>query len=271
MKHRLKPDPQARRRFLGTIARMGAALSLLPAFGAGASEPAERVLVIGATGRLGGRIVSGARSKGYVVRALVRATTDAQLASGVERAHGDLGDREALRAALAGVDRIVFAASAGGSRRAGNLPEAVDYGGVVNVLAVAPASLKQMVLISSSAVTQPLHPHNAWSDLLRWKLKGEDHLRASGVPYTVVRPTGMRDYPGGTEGIGFAQGDTFAFGYVICRDDAAAVCVAAVGNAAALGKTLEAYNDPTIAQGPLEHRFIALREDAGHLPSVAVR
>ena len=257
MKHRM----QTRRRFITSLAQAGAALSLLRSTPAAAATAAERVLVIGAAGRLGSRIVSGLAAKGYVVRAFVRATTDATLPTGVERANGELGDRDALRAALTGVERVVFTASAGGSRRPGNLPEAVDYGGVVNTLAAAPPTLKQMVLISSSAVTQPLHPHNAWSDLLLWKLKGEEHLRASGVPYTIVRPTGMRDYAGGTEGIGFAQGDTFAFGYVICRDDAAAVVVAAVGTEGAVGKTLEAYNDPTIPQGQLEPRFAALRHD----------
>ncbi len=261
----MKQRMQTRRRFISGLAQTGAALSLLSTTHAIAATPTERVLVIGAAGRLGGRIVSGLAAKGYAVRAFVRATTDANLPAGVERANGELGDRDALRAALAGVDRVVFTASAGGSRRPGNLPEAVDYGGVVNTLAAAPAGLKQMVLISSSAVTQPLHPHNAWSDLLLWKLKGEDHLRASGVPYTVVRPTGMRDYTGGTEGIGFAQGDTFSFGFVICRDDAAAVVVAAVGTDGALGKTLEAYNDPTIALGPLEPRFAALQRDSAQL------
>lgn len=253
---------QTRRRFITGLAQAGAALSLLRTTHAVAATPVERVLVIGASGRLGSRIVSGLAAKGYTVRAFVRATTVANLPTGVERANGELGDRDALRAALTGVDRVVFAASAGGSRRPGNLPEAVDFGGVVNTLAAAPPTLKQMVLISSSAVTQPLHPHNAWSDLLLWKLKGEDHLRASGVPYTIVRPTGMRDYAGGTEGIGFAQGDTFAFGYVICRDDAADVVVAAVGTEGALGKTLEAYNDPGIAVGPLDSKFRPLLTDS---------
>ncbi len=258
----MKSPAQTRRSVLGTMARAGAAFALLSGNRVRAAPSAERALVIGAGGRLGGRVVAGLIGKGYLVRALVRPATEAKLPAGAERAEADLHDREALRAALTGVDRVVFTASAGGSRREGNLPEGVDYGGVVNALAAARPGLKQFVLVSSSAVTQPLHPHNAWSDLLIWKLKGEDHLRSSGVPYTVVRPTGMRDYPGGTEGIGFAQGDTFAFGYVICRDDAAAVCVAAVGTAGALGKTLEAYNDPTIKMGPLEEKFRVLNGDA---------
>lgn len=257
----MKIRAQTRRTFLGRMAQASAALSLL-SWSSAQAAPAERALVIGAGGRLGSRVVTGLLGKGYVVRALVRPATESKLPPGVERAEADLHDREALHAALVGVDRVVFTASAGGSRREGNLPEGVDYGGVVNLVAAAPVGLKQVVLVSSSAVTQPLHPHNAWSDLLIWKLKGEEHLRRSGVPYTVVRPTGMRDYPGGTEGIGFAQGDTFAFGYVICRDDAAAVCVAAVGTADALGKTLEAFNDPTIAPGPLEGKFQLLKGDS---------
>lgn len=259
----MKTRAQTRRNFLGTMARAGALVSLLPWSGVEAASPRERALVIGAAGRLGSRVVTGLLGKGYAVRAFVRPGTEATLPAGVERAEGDLHDCEALRAALGGVQRVVFTASAGGSRRDGNLPEGVDYGGVVNLVAAAPAGLEQVVLVSSSAVTQPLHPHNAWSDLLIWKFRGEQHLRQSGLPYTVVRPTGMRDYPGGTEGIGFAQGDTFAFGYVICRDDAAAVCVAATGTAGALGRTLEAYNDPTITIGPLEDKFLRLKPDAG--------
>ena len=35
-----------------------------------------------------------------------------------------------------------------------------------------------------------------WS-LMDEKLKGEEALRASGVPYTIVRPGGLTDQPGG--------------------------------------------------------------------------
>ena len=56
------------------------------------------------------------------------------------------------------------------------------------------------------------------------------------------------------------QGDRFAFGYVIARDDAARVCATAIGSGAALGKTFEAYNDDEAA-APLEAQFATLLAD----------
>jgi len=43
-------------------------------------------------------------------------------------------------------------------------------------------------------------------DALKWKAKGEEHLRASGVPYTIIRPGGLTDDPAGQIGIAFQQG-----------------------------------------------------------------
>ncbi len=122
--------------------------------------------------------------------------------------------------------------------------------------------MRAWTLVSSSAVTQRQHPHNLWNDILLWKLRGEDLLRASGQPYTVVRPGGLRNYPGGTRSIQLMQGDVAAFGYVIARDDAAQVVARAIGVPGALGKTFEAYNDDEPAS-PLEAQFAALRPDAG--------
>jgi hypothetical protein len=48
-------------------------------------------------------------------------------------------------------------------------------------------------------VTDPDHMLNKILDnVLVWKLRGEDALRAAGVPYTIVRPGGLQDGPGGS-------------------------------------------------------------------------
>mmetsp|Transcript_26186 Transcript_26186/g.83691 ORF Transcript_26186/g.83691 Transcript_26186/m.83691 type:complete len:633 (+) Transcript_26186:205-2103(+) len=73
---------------------------------------------------------------------------------------------------------------------------------------------------------------------LNWKYKGETAVRASGLPYTVVRATGLT-----TEGEGedvlieAGQGDLITG--TLSRADVARVLAAAVGSAEAAGKTFE--------------------------------
>jgi len=233
-----------------------------PALPAAASLP--RVLVAGATGRLGGLVVASLQARGLAVLALARDTARARAAlpAGVGIVAGDLREPESFAAALQDIDTIAFTATATAGGAGENTPERVDYGGVAGLLRVLGSRrLRQFLLVSSAAVTQRQHPHNLWNDILLWKLRGEDLLRASGQPYTVVRPCGLRSYPGGARSIQLTQGDRFAFGYVIARDDAARVCAGAIGAAAALGKTFEAYNDDEVAT-PLEAQFAGLRADA---------
>jgi uncharacterized protein YbjT (DUF2867 family) len=260
---RMKQDPSRRRLLSGLLAgAAAAALARSPV--AAAEDDAARVLVVGATGRLGRLIVGELRARGLAVRALARDAARARGAfpDGVEIAVGDLRDPASLAGALVEASHVVFAASASGGGAGENSPENVDYGGVAALLRVlGERRLRQFLLVSSAAVTQRLHPHNLWKDILLWKFRSEELLRASGQPYTILRPCGLRSYPGGARSIQCAQGDHFAFGYVIAREDAARVCAAAVAAPVALRKTFEAYNhdSPAVA---LDMQFAALHEDA---------
>ncbi|WP_426570315.1 SDR family oxidoreductase [Streptomyces canus] len=64
------------------------------------------VLVVGATGSLGGKVVDELLKRGKNVRALVRPTTDASRleSRGVEIARGDMLDLDSLVAAMNGAD-----------------------------------------------------------------------------------------------------------------------------------------------------------------------
>jgi uncharacterized protein YbjT (DUF2867 family) len=83
------------------------------------------------------------------------------------------------------------------------------------------------------------------------KWAGERKLMASGVPYTIVRPGGLTDGPGGVSALVVAQGDKGAPGRV-SRADVARVCVAATAAPAAAGVTLELASDAKklAAEGP---------------------
>jgi uncharacterized protein YbjT (DUF2867 family) len=213
-----------------------------------AAEPApaatadRTVLVIGATGRSGAPTLAALRAAGYTrVRALVRdpAGARAKVAAEVELVRGDVRDPASLAAALAGVQYIVSTLGANTFDDPANSPEKVDYEGVRNVATAAKAAgVKHYVQVSSLGVTNPNHPLNRFGKVMDWKLKGENALRASGVPYTIVRPGGLGDGPGGKVGLRVGQGDTLESGQ-IQRADVATVCVQALGNPDAIGKTFE--------------------------------
>lgn len=130
------------------------------------------ILVTGASGKVGGRALRRLVEKGLEVRAFARdpAKVDA-LGLGVETARGDLDDPSTIRPAMAGVD-TVFVASAGW-----DIP-----GEDANLIAAAAnAGVRHVVLLSSLGVeagvaSGPFHA------------PGEDTLRASGLPWTILRP-----------------------------------------------------------------------------------
>jgi uncharacterized protein YbjT (DUF2867 family) len=223
------------------------------------------VAVVGATGRLGLELVQALRSHGVPVRALARDAGKAArlLPSDVERLIVDVRDAAGFERALRGVRRVVFAASATAGGEGYNTPHAVEYEAVRTLAAAARSlSLEQVLLVSSAACTQLEHIHNLWGDILLWKQRSEQWLRSSGVPYSVLRPTGLRAHPGGQRGIRFVQGDRIALGEEISRADVASLCVGMLSDPQALGKTLEAYNDDSLPPGSWVGTFGSLAPDA---------
>ena len=215
------------------------------------------VLVAGATGGTGSQIVKHLVINGFTVRAMVRDEARAREAlseygDSIQYVVADVRKPDQLIEAMTGADFVIT--SIGGSRNDdSNSPEFVDYGGVRNLADVAAGlNIKQFVLVSSSGVTQEDHFLNKmFNNVLIWKLKGEDALRASGVPYTVVRPGGLVNKPGSLDKIVFAQGDTTAG--TIAREDVARICVAALQYPEASGKTFETYSEQ-VEQGAISEQ-----------------
>ena len=80
------------------------------------------ILVVGATGLLGGLIAQQLTDSGQSVRALVRNESDGQrlAAAGAQATFGDLKNAESIRAACQGVDTVITTANAVG--RGGETP-----------------------------------------------------------------------------------------------------------------------------------------------------
>ncbi len=226
----------------------------------------ELVLVAGATGRTGKQAVLQLAARGYKVRALVRdegKATKAEFPAGVAVVKGDVRDIESLKAGMKGVKFVISAIGAGGGPNPapGNGAEDIDNQGVANLAQAASAArVRHLVLVSSAGTTQYAdYPVPFMRPILAAKFKGEAALRASGVPYTIVRPGGLVDDAGGKAAVDFLQGDK-ANGR-IARADVATVCIAALGRKSALGKTFEIISGKGAWPNNWDKDFAALAAD----------
>ena len=143
------------------------------------------ILVTGATGFIGRALVRHLSEAGLQVRVLLRSSpTSPRLPRGVpvEVAVASLNDERALGAALRGVDQIYHLATAGTEGRRGNLLRTDIEGTRILAQVAASAGIERLIFLShlgaDRASAFPIH-----------KSKGiaEEHIRKSGVPYTIIR------------------------------------------------------------------------------------
>lgn len=222
------------------------------------------VLVVGATGSIGRLVVDAAIARGHVVRALVRDAKRARrLLPEVELAVGDLTQPGTLGPAVDGVEAIVFTHGSDGAGKVG--AEQIDYGGVRNVLAALDGRPARIALMTAIGVTNRDGDYNRQTEAHDWKRRGERLVRASGLPYTIVRP-GWFDYNKRDERrLVFLQGDRRHAGNpsdgVVSRRQIAEVLVAALTWNAARGKSFELVAEQGPAPADLEPLFAQLDPD----------
>jgi uncharacterized protein YbjT (DUF2867 family) len=222
------------------------------------------VLVVGATGSIGRLVVAEALRQGHAVRALVR---DLARRSGLPQdaqfVVGDLTRTETLAAAVEGIDAVVFTHGSSGGGKAG--AEQVDYGAVRNVLRALAGRPVRIALMTAIGVTNREGAYNRSTRIHDWKRRGERLVRASGLPYTIVRP-GWFDYNARDQHrLLFLQGDTRQAGDpsdgVVARQQIAEALVSSLTSEAARGKTFELVAERGPAQKQLEPLFAALDAD----------
>jgi uncharacterized protein YbjT (DUF2867 family) len=204
------------------------------------------LLAVGATGSIGRLVVEEAIRDGYVVRALVRDPAKVrQLPADAHIVLGDVTRPETLRDAVKGVDAIVFTLGSDGAGKVG--AESVDYGGVRNVLLALGPQRARIALMTSIGVTNRSSDYNRTTEAHDWKRRSERLVRASGLPYTIVRP-GWFDYNRPDQHrLVFLQGDARHTGTpsdgVIARRQIAQVLVHTLASEAAEHKTFELVSE----------------------------
>jgi uncharacterized protein YbjT (DUF2867 family) len=130
------------------------------------------MLVIGGTGTVGSHAVQQLLARKQAVRVLTR--NPSKVPAGVEAVSGDLVDPSTLPPAFDGVDGV-FMVNA--------LSPSEPHEGMMAVGAASAAKVKRFVLMTvAHADRHPLIPHFAA------KLPIENALRASGIPFTILRP-----------------------------------------------------------------------------------
>jgi uncharacterized protein YbjT (DUF2867 family) len=171
------------------------------------------VLVGGATGRTGRLIAQLLVQEGFQVRGLTRDADAAarDFGTSIEWLKADVRDGKSLRSAFAGAKYFINAI--GTESFAGeNGPEEVNYVGVKNLVdAARAAGTEYFGLVSAGGVEDAkAYIAKGLRDGATWRFKGEEYLRSSGLKYTIVRAGGLRDFPGGENGILLLQKDDIA-------------------------------------------------------------
>jgi uncharacterized protein YbjT (DUF2867 family) len=235
------------------------------------------VLLVGATGDLGGRTLRALRARGKPVRALVRPGSDAAPLSalGVEIARGDMLDPPSLDRAMVGVAAVVSSAI-GYSRRKKGDSLRTDFDGNRNLVDAAKrAGVPRFVFLSILACDRAPNVPHFWA-----KKVTEDRLQQEGVPFVALRPGAFLGSPSGRyrewmlaslrkgQVMGMTQGDVRMT--YIATDEVARALAMAVDEPRALGQRIDLGSDRPLSGrelaelvGSLLHRPMTLRSMGG--------
>ena len=150
------------------------------------------ILVIGGSGTLGRVITLNLLAAGQTVRVMTRTPAKAKslLDAGAEVVTGDLIDRESLTRACDGTEQVIAAAHSFFGRGQ-HASEHVDRAGHKQLIEVAKSKGVRHFVYTSAYFTDPVFLRIPF---VRIKQDVEKHLRASGLNYTILRPTAFMDF-----------------------------------------------------------------------------
>jgi uncharacterized protein YbjT (DUF2867 family) len=236
------------------------------------------IFVAGGTGNLGSEIVRRLAAAGEKVRVLTRDPARAKHleASGVEITRGDVRDGREVMRAVGGSTTVISAIQGfGGPNAVGT--NAVDRDGNATLIRAAKnAGVEHFVLMSVLGARGD-HPMT----LFRAKAAAESELLASGLSWTIVRPTSYMetwiDIIGGPlakkgKAVVFGRGET-PINFVSLRD-VAGVIERALSDPAARGAAFDVAGPKDLTFSQFADALILARGGAGkvsHVPRPMMR
>ncbi|WP_025157511.1 SDR family oxidoreductase [Leifsonia aquatica] len=220
----------------------------------------SRVAIVGAHGKVAQQLMRVLYDQGDDFVGVVR---NDEHAEDVYRLGGEgvlldieYADSDALAAAFAGCDAVVFAAGAGGGSGV-DRKRTVDFAGSVkSAEAATAAGIRRFVQVSAWGVDSPVAVDATpdWRAYVEAKRDADTALRQSGLDWTILRP-GALTFDEGTGGV--TLGASVERGS-IPREDVARLIAACLGEPGSIGKTWEVVAGDT----PIEQAVRALAAPA---------
>ena len=192
-----------------------------------------KILVAGATGNTGLRLMNTLVSQGHSPVALVRESSDTSgLPAGAEQRMGDLADLH--DGVCDGCEAVIFAAGSGGDTDA-DMTDKIDRDGAISLIDhAAKAGVSRFVMLSSVGADDP-DPDTGIGHYLQAKHDADAYLKESGLTYAILRPVALTDDDGAGDVV---LGDAVDPQAKAARGDVARVLADAVTSDAWVGQTL---------------------------------
>lgn len=216
----------------------------------------DTIFLAGASRGVGREVAQQLVAQNYRVRALLRssATRSELEALGIEVVLGDALDPVVVEQAMQGDPIQAVISTIGGLPQDG---QRSDFRGNKNLIdAAVKAGVSKFILVSSlgtgnSAAAIPPQALEALRPVLLEKEQAENHLIASGLPYVIIRPGGLKSEP--ATGNGILTEDPRIAG-TIHRADVADLVLQCLRSSQANNRTLGAV-DRHMTYGGLEFKI----------------
>lgn len=146
-----------------------------------------RVAVFGSTGFVGGYLVDALIEAGHKPCLLVRPGSESKLtqADQCSLVSGSLSDQKSIEETVNNCDAVIYNVGILREKPSEEVTfENTQYRGVVSVVAAAiKAGVERFLLMSANGVHPPITPYQ------ETKYRAEQHIRQSGIAYTIFRPS----------------------------------------------------------------------------------
>ena len=210
----------------------------------------KRILVIGAHGKIGRIFCERAQSSEHSICAMVRSAEQREYFEGLGTACV-MGDLEADFAhALDDCTDVVFTAGSGGHTGADKTIMVDLYGALRSIEAAEQRGIEHFVMVSALRCEDPLSAPSGLRHYMVAKKLADEHLVASRLPYTILRPGLLSDEaPSGRVCTDPRRATTQS----ISRANVAHCILAALESGAGMGRTLDLLDGAT----PITEAFIS--------------
>lgn len=153
----------------------------------------EKILIVGATGNTGKRVIEILNnSKSFEPVAMIRKEEQKQIFDDMNVKWVLANLEENVDHALHSIDKIIFAAGSGG-HTGEDKTIAVDQDGAIKIIdAAKKAGIKKFIMLSAMGADDPAQAQTL-KVYLEAKHNADEHLKKSGIPYTILRPGALTD------------------------------------------------------------------------------